>query len=47
MLRGGVYKVSSFAEVDGFVKYKGLPLVDYPLLLTDVSAVKFAPASSN
>ena len=47
MLRGGVYKVSSFAEADGCVKYKGLPLVDYPLLLTDVSAVKFAPASSN
>ena len=39
MLRGGVYAVASDR-----VTFANLPLVDYPLVLTDRSAVKLAPS---
>jgi len=43
MLRGGVYSVSSRVENDGKVTFSNLPLVDYPLVLADRSAVDLAP----
>ena len=45
MLRGGVYAVrgeaATSAALQKVVTYEGLPLVDYPLVLSDRSAVKF------
>lgn len=40
LLRGGVYAVSSRSDRNGDVAYSGLPLTDYPLVLTERTSLE-------